>query len=99
MIFILAFAGFAPANVQAQGGGKPVVVYATRSDSTPALRDLPQLPPLPAVLGEVFVKPRKILPNRHTNTGPTGQDPALQASAPAASAGSSNAPWPRGSPT
>jgi len=86
MILVLAFAGFAPATVQAQGGGKPVVVYATRSDATPALNHMPQLPPLPAVLGEVFVKPRKILPNRQGNTAPTGLDPALQTSAPAVAA-------------
>ena len=86
LVLIMALAGLNPVNVQAQGGGHPVVSYASRSDTTGPLRDLPQLPPLPAVLGQVFERPRKILPNRQSNTGPTGQDPALQTSAPAVSA-------------
>ena len=86
LVFILAFAGFAPAAVQAQGGGRPVIAYATRSDSTPALREMPQIPPMPAVLGTIFQRPRKMLPNRQSNTAPTGLDPALQTSAPAPAA-------------
>ncbi|NJC95717.1 MAG: hypothetical protein FIB03_05145 [Anaerolineae bacterium] len=82
LIFMLAFAGFSPTGVQAKGGGHPVVAYATRSDVTEALSRMPQLPPLPAVLGQVFERPRKMLPNRQSNTSPTGEDPALQTAAP-----------------
>lgn len=82
LIFVLVFAGFTPGSVQAQGGDRPVVTYATRSDTTQALRHMPQLPPLPAVLGQIFERPRKWLPNRQGNTGPAGADPALQTSTP-----------------
>jgi hypothetical protein len=86
LVFIISFVGFNSFSVQAaQGGGHAVVSYATRSDTTAPLKDMPKLPPLPDVLGRVFEKPRKNLPNRQINTGPTGQDPALQTSAPAIS--------------
>ena len=87
LITAFAFGGSMPVAVQAQGGGHPVVAYATRSDTTQALRDLPQLPPLPAVLGEVFQRPRKLLPNRDVGAAPQDADAALQTdlvSAPAA---------------
>jgi len=85
LVFIIALVGLGlnPGKAEAQGGGHPVVAYATRSDTTGPLKDLPQLPPLPAVLGQIFERPRKILPNRQENTGPTGQDPALQTFEPA----------------
>ena len=86
LIFILAFAGFASTSAQAKGGGRPVVAYATRSDTTEALRQMPERPPMPVVLGQIFERPRKMLPNRQSNTGPTGLDPALQTSAPAVDA-------------
>ena len=87
LVIIISLVGLNTFSVQAaQGGGHAVVSYATRSDTTAPLKDLPQLPPLPDVLGRVFEKPRKNLPNRQINTGPIGQDPALQTSAPAVSA-------------
>ena len=91
LILILAFTGFVPTSAQAQGGGKPVVAYATRSDITGALREMHQIPPMPDVLGRIFEKPRKNLPNRQSNSAPSGQDPALQTSAPAASAATTGA--------
>ena len=83
LILMLVISGFTPVSVQAQGGGKPVVAYATRSDATPALHELPQIPPMPAVLGTIFQRPRKLLPNRVGNTAPAEVDPALQIEAPA----------------
>ena len=91
LIFIVALVGLSPIPAQAQGGGHPVVRYATRSDTTKPLRDLPQLPPLPAVAGQIFERPRKMLPNRDANAGPTDADGALQASAPATSAATTGA--------
>ena len=91
LVFVLAFASFPAAGVQAEGGGNPVVSYATRSDVTGALRHMPQLPPLPVVLGQIFERPRKLLPNRQSNPGPIGIDPALQTFAPAADAATTGA--------
>ena len=57
---------------------RPDVEYATRSDTSQALRNYPVLPPRPAVLGEIFERPLKILPNREGSSGPSGPDPVLQ---------------------
>ena len=85
-LFILVVAapvlGEAQSVVSAGGGPRPEVTYATRSDSTAPLRDLPQLPPLPKVLGEVFERPRKLLPNREGSVSPDSTDPAVQTSTP-----------------
>jgi hypothetical protein len=86
LVFILAFMGLNPIKVQAQGGDKPVVAFATRSDTTTELRHRPERPPMPVVLGQIFERPRKLLPNRQNNAGETGQDAALQTSAPAVEA-------------
>ncbi|HLC02874.1 MAG TPA: Ig-like domain-containing protein [Anaerolineales bacterium] len=75
------------AAAQAQGPVHPVVAYATRSDTTAPLRALPAIPPKPEVLGEIFEqRPPKHLPNREGSSGTSGPDPALQSSAPEASA-------------
>jgi hypothetical protein len=86
LVFILAFMGLNPIKAQAQGGDKPVVAFATRSDTTTELRHRPERPPMPVVLGQIFERPRKLLPNRQNNAGVTGQDAALQTSAPAVEA-------------
>jgi len=57
---------------------RPIVRYATRSDTTVALRHLPEIPPLPDVLGRIFEKPIKTLPNRDGSAGTSGPDPVLQ---------------------
>ena len=49
---------------QGQNGARPEVRYATRTDTSAPLRHLPERPPLPAVIGEIFQRPRKLLPNR-----------------------------------
>jgi hypothetical protein len=64
---------------QGQNAARPVVRTATRTDVSAALRQMPQLPPAPAVLGEIFVRPRKLLPNREGSIAPTAPDPILQA--------------------
>ncbi|MGH9787017.1 MAG: CARDB domain-containing protein, partial [Terriglobia bacterium] len=55
------------------------MAYATRSDITIPLRHMPQIPPAPAVLGEIFERPRKLLPHREGSAAPEGfTDPVLQ---------------------
>ncbi|HET7088802.1 MAG TPA: PKD domain-containing protein [Anaerolineae bacterium] len=72
---------------QGQVGPRPVVAYATRSDTTVALRRMPQIPPRPAVLGEIFeTRPPKLLPGRQGSSGPSGPDPVLQGPVPGVSA-------------
>ncbi|MBI2818351.1 MAG: hypothetical protein HYX73_00080, partial [Acidobacteria bacterium] len=63
-----------------QNSPRPEVAYATRSDTTIPLRHMPQIPPMPAVLGEIFERPRKLLPNREGTAAPTPGviDPVLQ---------------------
>ena len=39
---------------------------------------MPQIPPAPAVLGEIFERPRKLLPRREGSTSPDVGDPAVQ---------------------
>jgi len=82
LIFALTFAGSASARVQAQGNDRPVVRSATRSDATGPLRDIPQRPPMPAVLGQIFERPRKFLPNRPGDAALTEADAAVQTTAP-----------------
>jgi hypothetical protein len=88
LIALLLPTGIMPrSQVQAAGQPRPVVRFATRTDTTAPLRAMPEIPPKPAVLGEIFVKPLKLLPNRAGTSGPTG-DPAVQDSAPAESVAS-----------
>jgi hypothetical protein len=78
---------FAQSVVNAGGNPPPRVTYSTRSDTTAPLRSLPQLPPLPKVLGEVFERPRKLLPNRQDAiASDTATDSALQTAGPQSSA-------------
>ena len=63
---------------QGQNGLRPVVTYATRSDISAPLRELPQHPPLPALLGEIFQRERKLLPNRMDSLELDTFDPAVQ---------------------
>jgi hypothetical protein len=65
---------------------RPVVSYATRSDAMGPLRDRPQIPPMPAVLGSIFEKPLKTLPNRVGSSSAAGPDPVLQGTVSGASA-------------
>ena len=78
MCLVLAGTSLIPVAARAEGGGHPVVSYSTRSDTTAPLRALPQLPPKPAVLGGIFERPRKILPNRDANAAPFEVDGAVQ---------------------
>ena len=70
--------GYGGFDLQAAGQARPVVSPATRSDTTAPLYELPEIPPLPPVIGEIFVKPLKRLPNREGSAGPAGLDPVLQ---------------------
>jgi hypothetical protein len=83
---LLLVAMFAP-TAAASPPARPVVSYATRSDATGPLRDLPQIPPMPAVLGTIFQRPRKLLPNR-TGGGAAAPDPVVQESVGSAAAAS-----------
>lgn len=78
-----------PAGPAAQSGPRPVVRYASRSDTTAPLYELPPLPP---VLGEIFEqRPPKLLPNRQGSSGPSGPDPVAQAPAVGEAAATLNA--------
>ena len=70
--------GFRDFGPQAAGKPHPVVRFATRSDTTIPVREMPVRPPAPAVLGQIFVKPLKRLPNRVGSAGPEALDPVLQ---------------------
>jgi hypothetical protein len=78
MCLVLTGTSLIQVAARAEGGGHPVVSYSTRSDTTAPLRALPQLPPKPAVLGGIFERPRKILPNRDANAAPFEVDGAVQ---------------------
>lgn len=56
--------GFRDFGLQAAGQPRPVVRFATRTDTTAPLREMPEIPPMPDVLGEIFEKALKRLPNR-----------------------------------
>ena len=87
MVFAWAPGLSAQSVVTAAGGAPPKVSYSTRSDTTAPLRTLPQLPPLPKVLGEVFQRPRKLLPNREGSLAPASPvDPSVQSAVPQAAA-------------
>ena len=74
-------------SASASGNPPPAVAYATRTDTTVALRDMPQIPPMPEVLGQIFqTRPPKHLPNREGSAGSSGPDPVLQESIPSTSA-------------
>jgi len=57
---------------------RPDVQYATRTDTSQPLRRLQVIPPPPDVLGEIFERPFKQLPNRAGSSGTDGPDPVLQ---------------------
>jgi fibronectin type 3 domain-containing protein len=63
---------------QGKNSARPVVSQATRSDTTAPLRQLPQIPPKPAVLGKIFQRPFKLLPNRQGSTPSAAPDPVVQ---------------------
>jgi len=68
---------------QTPGGGqnspRPVVRDAARTDTSVELRHMPEIPPFPAVLGEIFERPRKLLPRREGSAAPASfTDPVLQ---------------------
>ncbi|OFV98786.1 MAG: hypothetical protein A3H28_01435 [Acidobacteria bacterium RIFCSPLOWO2_02_FULL_61_28] len=82
---LLGTALWGPATGAAQtaGGGqnspRPVVRDATRTDTSVELRHMPEIPPTPVVLGEIFERPRKLLPRREGSTAPPSfTDPVLQ---------------------
>lgn len=81
---ILSIAGViwtqSTAPAQGQNSPRPVVREATRTDTTAPLRHMPELPPTPAILGQIFERPRKLLPNREGSIAPlAATDPVLQA--------------------
>lgn len=65
-----------------QPAARPVVSFASRSDTSRPIRDLPQRPPTPAVLGQIFERPFKLLPNRRDSVEADAFDPVVQESAP-----------------
>jgi PKD repeat protein len=94
VLFIILVALLAPAggispsgDVRAAGPAqaRPVVRYATRTDTSKPLR---QIPPIPPVLGEIFTAHApKRLPNREGSAAPTaGVDPVVQTSTVASTA-------------
>lgn len=74
----LAEAPWGAATVAAQGRPRPVVRTATRSDTSRPVRDLPERPPTPPILGEIFQRPFKVLPNRQGSPEVDVFDEALQ---------------------
>jgi len=66
------------AAAQGRTAARPEVTYATRSDVSAALRSYPAHPPLPAKLGEIFQRERKLLPNRLDSLEADTFDPAVQ---------------------
>ncbi len=81
-VALLGVASMVPGSLdfgpQAAGKPRPVVRFATRSDTTIPVREMPTRPPAPDVLGQIFVKPLKRLPNRVGSAGPEALDPVLQ---------------------
>jgi len=63
---------------QGSNAARPVITYATRSDVSQPVRELPVHPPLPDQLGEIFRKPRKFLPNREGSIEADIVDGAVQ---------------------
>lgn len=61
-----------------QAGAPPLVRDATRTDTSASLRRLPPISPAPVVLGQIFERPLKLLPNREGALSSAGLDPALQ---------------------
>jgi len=59
-----AVSGSSTGAAQGQNGPRPVVSFATRTDTSRPVRELPPRPPTPAVLGQIFERPFKLLPNR-----------------------------------
>ena len=63
---------------QGPNGPRPVVSVATRTDTSGPVRELPPRPPSPAILGEIFQRPFKLLPNRGGSLEIGLVDPAVQ---------------------
>src|SRR3990170_872466 len=95
LVLALIAAGFALSQAgsettsSASNGPRPVVRFATRSDTSAPLRDLPHLPPQAG--GPLREVPKaKTLPNRAGSLGPSALDPVLQSSLGQASAPSTS---------
>ncbi|MEE8535962.1 MAG: hypothetical protein V3S45_07915, partial [Kiloniellales bacterium] len=80
-VTLLGLASMVPGSLdfgpQAAGKPHPVVSFATRSATTAPLREMPEIPALPDVIGEIFEKPLKRLPNR-AGGGGAAPDPVAQ---------------------
>jgi hypothetical protein len=63
---------------QGQNEPRPVVQFATRSDTSRPVREVPPRPPAPAVLGQIFQRPFKLLPNREESLELDTFDGAVQ---------------------
>ncbi len=78
---MLGLASMVPGSLdfgpQAAGKMRPIVREATRTDTTAPLRQMPEIPALPELLGDILVKPLKRLPNR-PGGGTAAPDPVLQ---------------------
>jgi hypothetical protein len=82
-VFVGAVLGLFPSDsgtgaAQGPNRAQPEVTFATRSDVSAALRSYPVHPPLPAKLGEIFQRERKLLPNRMGSAETDTFDPAVQ---------------------
>jgi hypothetical protein len=83
IVAAVAFVGGAPwgpttGTAQGQNGPRPVVQFATRTDTSRPVRELPTRPPAPAVLGQIFQRPFKLLPNRQESVEIDSIDTAVQ---------------------
>lgn len=79
MAFIVgALCGPSTGVAQGQNGTRPVVSFATRTDTSRPVRELPVRPPRPAVLGQIFQRPFKLLPNRQGSLEVDISDPVVQ---------------------
>ena len=78
-IFLLGAAVLISVPVVTEAGKtRPVVRTAIRSDTTAPLRQMPEIPLMLEVLGEIFEKPLKRLPNRAGGGGGAAPDPVAQ---------------------
>jgi len=83
LLALVAFISGGPWTVvtraaQDSRAARPVISYATRSDVSRPVRELPVHPPLPDRLGDIFRKPRKFLPNREGSIEADTVDGAVQ---------------------
>jgi hypothetical protein len=81
LILVLTSLGAAPASPNDQGASaRPLVSFATRTDTTGELRYQAPKPPIPSDVFEKFNKPRKWLPNRQNVAPSSAPDPTIQTS-------------------